>query len=176
MNWFLPCSVVKIVHRGTLQSVIWVLWCLDKSHPIHRKTITQYIWLRLNIFRSTKLKLLTHGCRALFSEERLEKLRLFSRAPRRLRSDLIIAYNLSNGSYDLPIEEFISRPPCSSLWGYFLKFHHRRFRLNRRKAAFSVRIVEPWNNLPSFDVGSPSVDVFKLRLDVCWTEVYLDGI
>ncbi len=40
------------------------------------------------------------------------------------------------------------------------------------KAAFSVLIVEPWNKLPAFVVGSLSVDVFKSRLDACWTEVY----
>ncbi len=44
--------------------------------------------------------------------------------------------------------------------------------LNRRKAAFSVRIIEPWNKLPAFVAGLSSVDVFKSRLDACWTEVY----
>ncbi len=109
-------------------------------------------------------------------QERLEKLSLFSLARRRLRGDLILAYNLSNGSFGLPIEEFCTRPPCSSLRGHSLKLHHRWFRLNRRKAAFSVRIVEPWNKLPAFVVGSPSVEVFKSRLDGCWMEVYPDVI
>ncbi len=85
---------------------------------------------------------------------------------------LIITYNLSNGSFDLPIVEFFTRPPYSSLRGQVLRLHHKRFRLNRRKAAFSVRSVEPCNKLPAFVVGSPSVEVFKSRLDACWTEVY----
>ncbi len=116
------------------------------------------------------------GCRGLSYEERFEKLSLFSISCRRPRGDLILAYNLSSGSFDLPIEEFFTRPPCSSLRGHSLKLHQRRFRLNRRKAAFSVRIVEPWNKLPAFVVGSPSVDVFKSRLDACWMEVYPDVI
>ncbi len=101
---------------------------------------------------------------------------LFCLARRRLRRDLILAYNLSSGSFDLPIKEFFTGPPCSSLGGHILKLHHRRFQLNRRKAAFSMRIVEPWNKLPVFVVGSPSVDVFKSRRDACWTEVYPDVI
>ncbi len=113
------------------------------------------------------------GCRGLSYEERLEKLSLFSLA---LIGDLILACNLSNGSFDLPIEEFFSRPPCFNLRGHSLKLHHRRFRLNRRKAAFSVRIVEPWNQLPDFAVGSPSADVFKSRLDACTLTLFGDSI
>ncbi len=77
------------------------------------------------------------GCRSLSFEERLKKLNLFSLARRRLRGDLIPTYNLSHGSLDLPLEEFFTRPPCSSLRGHYLKLHHRCFRLNRRKAACS---------------------------------------
>ncbi len=112
------------------------------------------------------------GCRGLSYEERFENLSFFSPASRRLRGNLILAFNLSNGSFDLPIAEFFTRPSCSNLRVHSLELHHRRFRLNRRKATFSVRIVEPWNNLPAFVVGSPSVDVFKSRLDACWTDVY----
>ncbi len=109
-------------------------------------------------------------------EERLEKLNLFSLARRRLRRDLILAYNLFHGSLDLPPEESFTPPPCSSLRGHHLKLHHRRFRLNRRKAAFSVRIVGPWNKVPAYVVDSPSADVFKSRLDACWNEVFPDVI
>ncbi len=41
-----------------------------------------------------------------------------------------------------------------------------------RKAAFSVRIVEPWNKLPPFVINSPSVVVFKNRLDACWETIF----
>ncbi len=116
------------------------------------------------------------GCRDLSYEERREKLNLFSLARRRLRGDLILAYNLSNGSFNLRMEEFFTQPLCSSLRGHILKLHHRRFRLNRRKAAFAVRIVEPWNKLPAFVIGSPTVDVLKSGLDACWTKWYPDVI
>ncbi len=55
------------------------------------------------------------GCRGFNNEERLEKLNLFSLASQILRGDLILAYNLSHGSLDLPLEELFTRPPCSSL-------------------------------------------------------------
>ncbi len=48
---------------------------------------------------------------------------------------------------------------------------HRSFHLARRKAAFSVRIVEPLNKLPPFVINSPSVVVFKNRLDACWESI-----
>ncbi len=112
------------------------------------------------------------GCRGLSYEEQLEKLNLFSLARRRPRGDLLLAYNLSHGSLDLPFEESFTRPPCSSLRGHYLKLHHRRFRLNRRKVAFSVRIVGPWNRLPAFVVEAPTANVFKSRLNACWTDVF----
>ncbi len=89
---------------------------------------------------------------------------------------MIPAYNLSHGSLDLLLEEFFTRPPCSSLRGHYLKLRHGHFRLNRRKAAFSVRIVGPWNRVPAFVVESPSAGVFKSRLDARCSDVFRDVI
>ncbi len=49
-----------------------------------------------------------------------------------------------------------------------LKLCHRRFRLNRRGAAFSVRIVNNWNKLPPFLINAPSVTSFTNALDSNW--------
>ncbi len=54
---------------------------------------------------------MVNGYRDLFYEERLEKLSLFSLARRRLKDNLILAYNLSNGSFDIPMVESFTRPP-----------------------------------------------------------------
>ena len=41
----------------------------------------------------------------------------------------------------------------------------RKFRSSVRKNFFTVRVTEHWNRLPREAVGSPSLEIFKARLD-----------
>ncbi|KFV79377.1 hypothetical protein N308_10730, partial [Struthio camelus australis] len=42
----------------------------------------------------------------------------------------------------------------------------RKFHLNMRKNFLTVRVTEHWNRLPREEVVSPSLEIFKTRLDV----------
>ena len=42
---------------------------------------------------------------------------------------------------------------------------HRKFRTNVHKNFFTVRVTEHWNRLPREVLESPSLEIFKTRLD-----------
>ncbi|KAK4810064.1 hypothetical protein QYF61_007886 [Mycteria americana] len=75
-------------------------------------------------------------------EEWLRELGLFNLEKRRLRGDLIALYNCLKGG-------------C----------REGRFRLDIRKFFFTERVIKHWNRLPREVVESPSLEVFKGRLD-----------
>ena len=105
------------------------------------------------------------GLEHLLCEGKLREVTLFSLEKRRLRGDLIVAFQDLKGTYKKAGEGLFTRARRKRTRGNSFKLEEGRFRLDIREKFCTVRVIRHWSRLPSEAVNTPSLEVLQVRLD-----------
>ncbi|KFZ68191.1 hypothetical protein N338_01374, partial [Podiceps cristatus] len=105
------------------------------------------------------------GLEHLSYKDRLRVLGLFSLKKRRLRDDLIAAFQYLKGACRKAGEGLFRKACSDRMRENGFKLEGCRFRLDIRTKLFSMRVVRHWTSLPKEVVDAPSLEAFKARLD-----------
>ena len=126
--------------------------CCSFSHSIH-------------IAFQRRATRMMRGLEHLSYEEGLREPGLLGLKKRRLQGDLRNADKYLKGGCQEDGTRLFSVVPSNRTRGNGHKLKKRKFQLNMRKNFFTLRLTEHWNRLPREVVESPSLEIFKTRLD-----------
>ena len=121
--------------------------------------------------RATRL---VGSIRGLLYTDRMRALKLPSLYYRRRRGDMIRVYQLLHGAIDQDPNKFLHLDVSSRTRGHRWKLLKPTAVTRTRRAAFSIRIINDWNSLPSQVVEAHSLNQFKARLDSHWAHLMYD--
>ena len=109
-------------------------------------------------------------------QDRLRFLQLPTLKYRRLPSDMIEIYKITNQVYETQITPILIKNQDTRTRGNSCKLLVERSKLDIRKFSFCSRIVNAWNSLPNEVVQSASINGFKCNLDKWWKnrDIYYD--
>ena len=85
---------------------------------------------------------------------------------------MIFVYQLLNGGVDMIPAELFERATTATTRGHPFKLQKPAAVCRARRTALSVRAVNDWNGLPTEVVSSPTVNIFKTRLDAHWASFW----
>ncbi|KAK4831192.1 hypothetical protein QYF61_015924 [Mycteria americana] len=160
-NCILSCIKRSMARR--LREVVLLLYaalvrphleyCIHLWAPQHKKGMDLLEQIKR---RATKM---IRGMEHLSCEERLRYLE-----KRRLRGDLIAAFQYIKGAYKKDGKRLFTKACSDRTRSNSFKLKEGRFRLDIRKTFFSMRLVRHWNRLSREVVDAPSLELFKVRI------------
>ncbi|XP_077638367.1 triadin isoform X5 [Lonchura striata] len=134
-------------------------YCVQDWEPQHKKDVDMLEQVQKGVIK------LTTGLEHISYENRLREMGQFSLEKRRLRGYLITVFQYLTGACKRAKEGLFTTACSDRTRENGFKLKEVGFSLDIREKVFTVRVVRLWNRLPREVVDSPSLEVFKVRLD-----------
>ena len=96
--------------------------------------------------------------------DRLDILGLDPLEYRRIVNDLILTYKIVRNKIELAFDDFFEFSGAISNRGHSYKLRPKPAKSDIRLSFFSYRVINVWNKLDQIVVDSPSIKIFKKRL------------